>query len=112
MGVASWIVAGFWDDDVWPPFWRRACLRQAFRKGWLLNCRSGNKARLKRACRQDAGPTWVSEEHWADARNVLYEKSRFERREYPPAAGFGERTLTAPGPAPTEKEIRFLPLAR
>jgi tetratricopeptide (TPR) repeat protein len=49
----------------------------------------------------------------SDARAVLYEKGqcRFERGMYAQAAEFGERALTATGPAPTEREIRFL-LAR
>jgi len=48
-----------------------------------------------------------------DARNTLYEKGQclFARGEYLPGAQFGERALAAPGPAPTEREIRFL-LAR
>jgi Tfp pilus assembly protein PilF len=48
-----------------------------------------------------------------DARSVLYEKGQclFELGQYLPAAQFGERALATPGPAPTEREIRFL-LAR
>jgi tetratricopeptide (TPR) repeat protein len=44
------------------------------------------------------------------ARNVLYQKGqcRFERGAYAQAAEFGERALAAPGPAPSEREIRFL----
>src|SRR5258708_14679746 len=44
------------------------------------------------------------------ARNVLYEKGqcRFERGDYAQAAEFGERALAAPGPAPSEREIRLL----
>ena len=47
------------------------------------------------------------------ARDVLYEKGqcRFERGAYGEAAQYGERALAAPGPAPAEREIRFL-LAR
>ena len=45
-----------------------------------------------------------------DAREVLYEKGqcRFERGAYAQAVEFGERALAAPGPAPTERQIRFL----
>ena len=45
-----------------------------------------------------------------NARNVLYEKGqcRFDRELFVQAAEFGERALAAPGPAPTEREIRFL----
>lgn len=48
-----------------------------------------------------------------DSRSVFYEKAqcRFERGSYEQAAALGERALAAPGPAPSEREIRFL-LAR
>jgi predicted Zn-dependent protease len=48
-----------------------------------------------------------------DSRSVFYEKGQcsFERERYRQAAEFGERALAAPGPAPSEREIRFL-LAR
>jgi tetratricopeptide (TPR) repeat protein len=45
-----------------------------------------------------------------ESRSVLYEKGqcRFDRGDYGQAAQFGERALAAPGPAPGEREIRFL----
>jgi tetratricopeptide (TPR) repeat protein len=48
-----------------------------------------------------------------NARDILYEKGQcqFDRGSYSQAAEYGERALAAPGPAPTEREIRFL-LAR
>src|SRR5262249_6749741 len=47
------------------------------------------------------------------AKEVLFAKVRclFDRGEYAHAAEFGERALDAEGPAPSEREIRFL-LAR
>ena len=47
------------------------------------------------------------------ARETLYAKGQclFDRGEYASAAEFGERALVAEGPAPSEREIRFL-LAR
>jgi Tfp pilus assembly protein PilF len=48
-----------------------------------------------------------------DSRSVFYEKAqcRFERGSYEQAAELGERALATPGPAPSEREVRFL-LAR
>jgi tetratricopeptide (TPR) repeat protein len=47
------------------------------------------------------------------AREALYAKGQclFDRGEYAKAAEFGERALAAEGPAPSEREVRFL-LAR
>lgn len=44
------------------------------------------------------------------AREALYEKGQclFDRGEFAAAAAAGEKALTAPGPAPGEREIRFL----
>jgi len=45
-----------------------------------------------------------------DSRSVFYEKGQcsFERGQYKQAAEFGERALAAAGPAPSDREIRFL----
>jgi tetratricopeptide (TPR) repeat protein len=45
-----------------------------------------------------------------NARNALYEKGRcsFDRELFTQAADYGERALSAPGSAPSEREIRFL----
>ena len=67
---------------------------------------------LRRQAKLDQAESLIDEalRFAPDARNVLYEKGqcRFERGAYAQAAAFGERALVAPGPAPAEREIRFL----
>lgn len=45
-----------------------------------------------------------------DARDALYEKGQclFERGAFAQAAEMAEKTLAAPGPAPSEREVQFL----
>ena len=70
---------------------------------------------LRKLGQSEQAETWIDTalQIAPRAREILYAKGQclFDRGEYASAAEFGERALATEGPAPSEREVRFL-LAR